>query len=111
MIINPSNVQSAYQATAPKAANPAKDTPTDKLEFRSFESLLSDSDKRTLAAMDKYAVQNGIPEDDLFNIKSIIGDMKAFALDEGKELPINQNLKCLYRKLSYHLPGLPAMRE
>ena len=93
MIINPSNVQSAYQATAPKTASSAKGAPVTHLEVTSFESLLSDSDKRTVAAMDKYAAQNGIPENELFNIKSIIGGMKAIAHSQGKQPPdIDRNL-------------------
>jgi hypothetical protein len=93
MIINPGTVQSAYQATAPKAASSAKGEPVLHFEVTTFESLLSDSDKRTIAAMDKYAAQNGIPEGDMISIKGAIMAEKYFAVKEGRQRPeIDRNL-------------------
>ncbi|MFH2123196.1 MAG: hypothetical protein ABIJ50_06940 [Pseudomonadota bacterium] len=93
MIVNPGTVQSAYQATAPKAANSAQDEPILHFEVTTFESLLSDSDTRTIAAMDKYAAQNGIPEGDMNDIKSAIMAEKYFSLRHEKQLPeIDRNL-------------------
>ncbi|MFH2122435.1 MAG: hypothetical protein ABIJ50_02985 [Pseudomonadota bacterium] len=93
MIVNPGTVQSAYQATAPKAAGSAKSDPILHFEVTTFESLLSDSDKRTIAAMDKYAVQNGIPENDMMDIKNAIMGEKYFALRHVNQLPeIDRNL-------------------
>ncbi|MFH2124306.1 MAG: hypothetical protein ABIJ50_12590 [Pseudomonadota bacterium] len=93
MIINPSSVQAAYQTTAPKAARIDKNTPVYDLEVTSFESLLSDSDKRTIAAMDSYAKQNGIPESELDDIKSAIFGEKLAAKDNGNPIPdIDRNL-------------------
>ncbi|MFH2122436.1 MAG: hypothetical protein ABIJ50_02990 [Pseudomonadota bacterium] len=93
MIVNPGTVQSAYQATAPKAANSTKGEPILHFEVISFESVLSDSDKRTIAAMDEYAAQNGIPEKEVLRIKNAIMAEKCFALKEGRQLPeIDRNL-------------------
>jgi hypothetical protein len=87
MIINPSSVQAAYQTTAPTAAGIDKNSPVYDLEVTSFESLLSDSDKRTIAAMDSYAKQNGIPENELDDIKTAIMFEKAFAQKDGRQIP------------------------
>jgi len=93
MIITPGTVQSAYQATAPKAASSAKGEPILHFEVTTFESLLSDSDKRTITAMDKYAAQNGIPEGDMMDIKNAIMGEKYFTLRHKNQLPeIDRNL-------------------
>ena len=84
-ILSTHAMRSAYQS--PVLSSSTNNKSSDEFEVISFESVLSHSDKRTLAAMDEFAKNNGISEKEMFRIKNAIAAEKLFAQKEGREIP------------------------